>query len=69
MKKDIIINLIVTIGVSSTLFLLKKNFALYLEAQNLKPMNLFSWMIAYLYIIEFVFKLLGSKSIKNEYLL
>lgn len=52
MKKDIIINLIITIGISLTLFLVNKYFALYLGAQNLGLMKLFSQMLAYLNLAE-----------------
>lgn len=52
MKKDIFINLIITIGISVTLFLVNKYFALYLGAQNLGLMKLFSQMLAYLNLAE-----------------
>lgn len=52
MKKDIVINLIITIGISISLFLVNKYFALYLGTRNLGLMKLFSQMLAYLNLAE-----------------
>ena len=52
MKKDIMINLIITVGISLTLFLVNKYFALYLGIQSLGLMKLFSQMLAYLNLAE-----------------
>lgn len=52
MKKDLIINFFITIGISLTLFLVNKYFALYLGAENLGLMKLFTQMLAYLNLAE-----------------
>lgn len=52
MKKDLIINLIITLGTSLSLFLVNKYFALYLGAQNLGLMKLFTQLLAYLNLAE-----------------
>ena len=52
MKKDIIINLIITIGVSISLFLVNRYFAIYLGIHNLGLMKLFTQMLAYLNLAE-----------------
>lgn len=52
MKKEIILNFIITIGISSTLFLVNKYFAFYLGVQNLGLMKLFTQLLAYLNLAE-----------------
>lgn len=52
MKKDIIINLLITVGMSISLFLVNKYFALYLGLQNLGIMKLFTQILAYLNLAE-----------------
>lgn len=52
MKKDILINFIITIIMNLTLFLVNKYFALYLGAENLGLMKLFAQLLAYLNLAE-----------------
>lgn len=50
--KEIFLNLIITIGVSITLFLVNRYFAFYLGMQNLGLMKLFTQLLAYLNLAE-----------------
>lgn len=50
--KELIINLIITIGISLTLFLINRYFAFYLGIQNLGLMKLFTQLLAYLNLAE-----------------
>ena len=52
MKKDIIINLVMTIGISVTLFLINRYFAFYLGSTNLGLMKFFTQLLAYLNLAE-----------------
>lgn len=52
MKKDILINLVITIGIAISLFIVNRYFAFYLGIQNLGLMKLFSQMLAYLNLAE-----------------
>ena len=50
--KEIVLNLIITIGISITLFLVNRYFAFYLGVQNLGLMKLFTQLLAYLNLAE-----------------
>ena len=50
--KEIFLNLIITTGVSITLFLVNRYFAFYLGVQNLGLMKLFTQLLAYLNLAE-----------------
>ncbi len=50
--KEIFLNLIITIGISITLFLVNRYFAFYLGVQNLGLMKLFTQLLAYLNLAE-----------------
>ena len=50
--KEIFLNLIITIGISITLFLVNRYFAFYLGVQNLGLMKLFTQLLAYLNLGE-----------------
>ena len=50
--KEIFLNLIITTGVSITLFLINRYFAFYLGVQNLGLMKLFTQLLAYLNLAE-----------------
>lgn len=50
--RETIINLIITIGISITLFLVNRYFAFYLGIQNLGLMKLFTQLLAYLNLAE-----------------
>lgn len=50
--KEIILNLIITSGISSTLFLVNKYFAIYLGIQKLGLMKLFTQLLSYLNLAE-----------------
>ena len=52
MKKEIFLNLIITIGISITLFLVNRYFAFYLGMKNLGLMKLFTQLLAYLNLAE-----------------
>ena len=52
MKKEIFLNLIITTGISMTLFLVNRYFAFYLGVQNLGLMKLFTQLLAYLNLAE-----------------
>lgn len=50
--KETILNLIITMGISITLFLVNRYFAFYLGMQNLGLMKLFTQLLAYLNLAE-----------------
>ncbi|WP_349763499.1 oligosaccharide flippase family protein [Fusobacterium sp. SYSU M8D902] len=50
--KEILLNLIITVGISLSLFLVNKYFSLYLGIQNLGLMKLFTQLLAYLNLAE-----------------
>ena len=50
--KEIFLNLIITIGISITLFLVNRYFVFYLGVQNLGLMKLFTQLLAYLNLAE-----------------
>lgn len=50
--KEIFLNLIITFGISVTLFLVNKYFAFYLGVQNLGLMKLFTQLLSYLNLAE-----------------
>ena len=50
--KEIFLNLIITVGISITLFLVNRYFAFYLGVQNLGLMKLFTQLLAYLNLAE-----------------
>ena len=52
MKKDIIINLIITVGISISLFLVNKYFVIYIGIESFGMMKLFSQILAYLNLAE-----------------
>lgn len=52
MKKDILINLIITMGISLTSFIVNKYFAIYLGKEYLGLMKLFTQMLNYLNLVE-----------------
>lgn len=52
MKKDVMVNFIMTVGISITLFFVNRYFAIYLGAQSLGLMKLFTQLMAYLNLAE-----------------
>ena len=49
---ELMINFFITIGISVSLFLVNKYFALYLGMENLGLMKLFTQLLAYLNLAE-----------------